>query len=170
LNDSASYALHKQIEAARLLRDDLADLIRDDPDFLTDAIEGETDLFEAIDRLVASIQEDAALIRGIGGVMADLKARKERIESRFDMKRTLIAKAMDLAEIKKRESPAGTVSLKRVPPCAIITDESAIPSRFWKAQAPKLDRAAVSHALRDEGIEVPGATLSNGAPTIAIRT
>jgi hypothetical protein len=86
------------------------------------------------------------------------------------MKRTLIAKAMELAEIKKREAPAGTVSLKRVPPCAIITDESAIPSRFWKAQAPKLDKAAVSHALRDEGVDIPGATLSNGTLTIAIRT
>lgn len=169
MNDSTSFRLHKEIEAAKILKADLSDLVRDDPDFLTSVIEGETSLLETIDALVFDIKSDEALVRGIGGAIADLKARKDKIENRSDMKRSLVAKAMELAEIKKREAPAGTVSLKRCPPTVILTDESLVPPRFWKRPAPTLDRAALGIALRAD-VAVPGATLGNGSLTISIRT
>lgn len=169
MSDSTSFRLHKEFEAAKLLKADLADLVRDDPEFLTSVIEGETSLLETIDALVMDIKTDEALVRGIGGAIADLKTRKDKIESRADMKRTLIAKAMELAEIKKREAPAGTVSLKQCPPKVIITDESSIPPSFWKKPAPVLDKFAVGMILR-LGQDVPGASLGNGSVTIAIRS
>jgi len=171
MNDSASFALHKQMEAARLLRADLADLVKDDPEFLRDSIEGETNLFECLDALVMSVTEDQALIRGIKGTIGEFQARMERIENRCDMKRSMIAKAMELAEVKKRESPAATVSLRKVPASVIVTDESTIPAKYWKqppAPPPKLDKKALADAL-DDGERIEGATLSNGSMTIQIR-
>jgi hypothetical protein len=97
--------------------------------------------------------------------------------------------------LRKRGTPAGTVSLKAVPPKAIIHEEAEIPARFWQPQAPKLslkdltealkareaalakplalaDPSARSEALRqvDETYSpIPGAALSNGGQTVQIR-
>jgi hypothetical protein len=53
-------------------------------------------------------------------------------------------------------------------PKAIILNEADIPSKFWKAQDPKLDRKAVLDALKAKEA-VAGAELSNGGETIQIR-
>ena len=52
------------------------------------------------------------------------------------------------------------------PRYATISDEVLIPAEYWSRPHP--DRTAIAKALR-EGIEVPGATLSNGgAPVLRI--
>jgi len=191
-----TFALHKQIEAAKLLREQLADITAGDPEFLRDMIEGETTLHEQIYALTASEREDRALLEGLKVLSSDLDARKRRIESRADTKRSLIALAMQVGDLPKIETPAGIVTRKAVPPKAIITEESLIPTRFWVASDPKVDRKALTDALkaraaalkeaseikdeseRAEAIErandkypgIPGAELSNGSETIQIRT
>jgi hypothetical protein len=50
----------------------------------------------------------------------------------------------------------------------VITDEHAIPQAFWRPQPPKLDRKAIGEALK-AGQAVPGAQLSNGGTTLAIK-
>ena len=68
---------------------------------------------------------------------------------------------MGQAEMRKMELPQATISLRAVPPKAEITDEALVPSKFWKAQDPKLDKKAVLDALKGKE-DVPGASLSNG--------
>jgi hypothetical protein len=75
---------------------------------------------------------------------------------------------MSTAGVKKLERPAATLSLRSVPPKAIITSEVELPSRFFVDQAPKLDKKAVLDALK-AGEKVAGAELSNGGETIALR-
>lgn len=190
------FSLIKQIEAAKILREQLADLAADDPEFLRDMIEGETSLHEQIAALVAKIAEDEILAKSIKAYRDDLAARQERIEERAEIRRALAAKAMEVGEIKKIEAPAGTVSVRPVPPKVIVSEEADIPSRFWKPSDPKLDRKALGDALkaraaalseaqeieddeeravameraRAEFPDIPGATLSNGSTTISIRS
>jgi len=64
--------------------------------------------------------------------------------------------------------PAIAQDAKPTPPKTIIADEALIPARFWKPSDPKLDRAAVSAALK-AGEIVPGATLGNGGFTLSVR-
>ena len=191
-----TFALHMQIEAAKLLHEQLADLVAGDPEFVRDMIEGETTLHEQIAALVASEREDRAIAEGVDRLMDRLKARKAQIEARADTKRTLITQAMVIGEIEAIETPAGRVTLKAVPPACIVTEEADIPTRFWKSPAPTLDKRALADALKaraaafsdaakiegpeernaalakaDEAHpEIPGATLSNGSRTIQIRT
>lgn len=193
---AAAYALSKQIEAAKILRDQIADIAAGDPEFVRDVIEGETDLHECIAALIASIVEDERLAQSIKSYQEDLQARRKRIEDRADLKRALVTTAMEAGELRKLEAPAGTVSLKPVPPKVIVSEEADIPSRFWKPAAPTLDRKTLGEelkaremALRElESIEdpeemeaarakvgaehppIPGATLSNGSMTISIRS
>ncbi len=191
-----TFALHMQIEAAKLLREQLADLVAGDPEFVRDMIEGETTLHEQIAALVASEREDRAIAEGTDRLMDRLKARKAQIESRADTKRTLITQAMVIGELSAIETPAGRVTLKAIPPACIVTEEADIPTRFWKSHAPTLDKKSLMEALKartaaladaakiedpeerntalakaDEAHpEIPGATLSNGSRTIQIRT
>ena len=191
-----AFKVAKQIEAARILREQIADIAAGDPDFIRDIIEGETDLHESIAALVASISEDEALAAGTKKLEGDLAERRKRMEARADTKRALVASAMDIGELRKIETPAGTVSLKPVPPKLVTTDEAAIPTRFWKQPDPVLDLKALTDELKDRqkaieyaaGLEdpeerknaiavaealsppIPGAELSNGSITISIRS
>lgn len=191
----AQFALSKQMEAAKILREQIADIAAGDTDFIRDTIEGETSLHEQISTLVASIAEDEALADGAKRLRDDIDGRRKRIEARADVKRSLVASAMEIGEIKKIETPAGTVSLKPMPPKVIVSEEAEIPSRYWKTGDPTLNRkalgddlktrfAALSEAAKIEDPEervkavtaadaahpaIPGATLSNGSTTISIR-
>jgi len=190
------FALAKQMEAARILRAQITDIAAGDADFIRDTIEGETNLHEQIAALVASIAEDEACADGIKVLQDNLSARKKRFEARAEIKRALVASAMEIGEIRKIEAPGGTVSLKPVPPKLLTPEEAEIPPRFWKTGEPTLDRKALGEALKArtaalaeaQKIEdpearadaiaaaeaahppIPGATLSNGSTTIAIRS
>jgi hypothetical protein len=158
----------KELEAARVLRAQIADLAGGDEDFVRDTLEGEVD-FEAIVRsLLASIGEDEAMVTGLKAYADELAGRKDRIEKRIAFKRTLIASALEIADRPKLELDVGTVSLTKVQPKAEITEEAEIPADFWKPQPPKLDKSKLTAALK-EGQSVPGAMLGNGGITCTIR-
>ena len=165
--NSPTFALSREIENARILREQIIAAAGDDPDFIRDGIEGETSLLEMIDRMVADDGEDDALIDAMKEYEAKIKTRRERIKNRKDLRRALLGTALELAELKKRETPSGTISVRNVPPSVIVTEEGDIPAQFWKAAAPTLDKKALLDFLKN-GNKVEGATLSNGSLTTSI--
>lgn len=191
-----TYALNKQMEAAKVLREQLAALAVDDPEFVRDTIEGETSLLEMIAIEVSAVAEDETLAKAIAERKSELDARQKRIEKRADLRRALIASAMEIGEVRKLETADGTVSLRPVPPKVVVSEEADIPAEFWKTGDPKLDRKALTEALKaraatlsdaqriddaDERAaaiaqavaahpEILGASLSNGSITISIRS
>lgn len=166
---TAAHELHSQIEAARVLLANYEDILGDDAVARADAVEGETDLREAIRQGLGRVVEIELLETGIKAIQDNLKARAARLGEQKENLRTALMVAMELAALKKLETPLGTIALQSVPPTVVITSEADIPSRFWKAQEPKLDRTALKSALK-EGEVVPGAQLDNGSLTVAIRT
>jgi hypothetical protein len=66
MNRDPRFALSQELEAKQLLLDQLRALVAEDPDFLTDLIEVETDLLELIAALEASILDDEALVERAG--------------------------------------------------------------------------------------------------------
>ena len=167
--DNTAHRLHTEIKAAEVLKATLQDIAGDDIDLMRDTIEGETSLRELIAKSCEHIVGDGALVNGISDAIKSLQARKDRIEKRIALTRTACLTAMQIAELKTLETPVGTLTRKSVPPSAIILDESQVPSNFWKAQDPRLDKKAVTDALK-AGQDVPGCQLSNGGETLAIRT
>jgi hypothetical protein len=73
MNRDPRFALSQELEAKQTLLDQLHALATDDPDFLTDVLEGETNLLELIAALDASIIDDETLVDGanprIGGLI-----------------------------------------------------------------------------------------------------
>lgn len=157
----------RDLEAAKILREQISDLAQGDEDFIRDTLEGETDLPAIVRSLLAGIGEDEAMAEGIDAYARDLATRKDRLTSRARLKRSLICTALEIAGRKTMETDVGTVTLSAVKPKALVTEEADIPAEFFKPQPPKLDQSALSAALR-EGRAIAGATLSNGGNTIRI--
>jgi hypothetical protein len=158
----------KALEAAKVLRAQIADLAGGDEDFIRDSLEGEVDFDQIVRTLVTSIGEDEAMVNGLKAYVADLNDCKDRIETRIGHKRTLITLALEIAGRVKLEVDVATISLTKIQPKALVTEEADIPAEFWKPQAPKLDKTALNTALRD-GRTVAGAVLDNGGSTCTIR-
>lgn len=158
----------REAEAVRALRESLAAMGHDDEALLTDSIEGETRLFEIVDSLLVEMTETRGLVGGVEAVIGELENRRLRLQRRLDSYRTVIEQAMMVAELEKIERPAATLSLTRRPPKVEITEEADIPVEFWKPSAPSLDKKALGAALKD-GRPIPGACLSNAAPTLTVR-
>jgi hypothetical protein len=157
-----------EAEAARALLANIRDVVKDDEDAAADAIEGETNLIEAITATVERLLLVESFEKAIDETIKKLQARKDRFANQGDLYRAALASAMGAAELKKVELACATLSRKPTPAKVVITEEADIPSAFWKPQPPRLDKKAVLDALKDKQA-VPGATLSNGGETLAIR-
>jgi hypothetical protein len=163
-----SHQLHRETEAAKALRANLADIIGNDEQCAADMIEAETDLNEAIDAAVRMLIDDLAAMNGLNEMIDLLVARKDRIEGRIGHYRTALATAMEQAGRKNVEHPAVTLSLRPSPPAVRVTDEAAVPSKFWEASAPRLNKRALLAALKDRET-VPGACLNNPGFSLTLR-
>lgn len=181
----------KEAQAVTAIRLGLAAIGEADDDaLLTDTIEGQTQLFEVVDIVLERMLSAEVMIEGIEAVEKKLSARKVRYEQRIKSDRALIEQAMTIADLTKIERATATLSLANRPPSLNITEESDIPAEFWKPGDPSLDRKGLTAALKarekalnalpedpDERAaaiaalspEIPGACLSNGAPSITIR-
>lgn len=164
---SVSHQLHQEIEAARVLLTNYRDVLGDDAQATADMVEGETNLHYVLNKAVGRIVEIDALAAGLDAALANLGARKQRLQEQKDNLRALLVVAMELAATKRLETPLATVSLKPVPPKVEIINEADVPSKYWKAQDPKLDKKALLDALKAKE-QVPGAVLGNGGATIQI--
>lgn len=169
-------SLVREFEAIAALKKTLADLGHgEDGDLLLDMAEGETGIMEMIDGLLAADLEDFGLETGIDAMIASLETRKGRVVKRQETRRMVIGQAMRLLEQTKIVRPAATISIGKKPRGLDITDETEIPTRFWKTGKPSLDKKALKEALEAELAkpvaereDIPGATLDNGGEVLRI--
>lgn len=160
--------LDNQIAALETLKASLGELAEGDPDLLLDMAEGETTLLEQIDRVITRIAELDTHADAVGEQIERLKGRKARFESMRDLLRGALAQSLTVLERKKLERPACTLSMADSAPQLVVTDESAIPARFWKKPDPVLDKVALRKALADKEA-VEGAVLNNAPPRLTMR-
>lgn len=180
----------KEAKAVQALRAGIPSL-GEDSALLHDTVEGETKLFEVIDALLTRMEDDRALVEGIDLVVKDLGERKARFAKRIETMRALIEQALLIADLSEPiERPVATIYLSKRAPKLVVSDEAAIPTDFWKSGDPVLDKKALTAALKaradalaavpTEGEaraaalaaiprDIPGASLSNGAPSLTIR-
>ncbi|MEQ8823799.1 MAG: siphovirus Gp157 family protein [Filomicrobium sp.] len=166
--NSVDAKISKETEAAKLILDAIADIVEDDEQAREDAIEGETDLKEVIQKALRDISECESMAVAIKDREDALKARRDRFKNRASILRSVVAKAMEDVEVKKMTFPEGTVSLRSVPPSLATQNEADIPSTYWEPQPPKLDRRRLLADLKN-GSDIPGVSLTNGGSTLSIK-
>lgn len=165
MTDPTANRLRRQADAARDLMQELSG---HDEDTRHDMAEGETDFFEAIDAALSEIDECAVIVAGCAAQIEAYRARQDKFKGRADRVRGLIEQAMVIADIPTIRRPQATLTVKATKPAPIVSDEAAIPAKFWKTQPPKLDKTAINAAVKD-GETVPGVTMTNGGTSLQIR-
>lgn len=164
--DDRAMELTREAEAARNL---LAEISAGDDEALAhDMIEGETSLLEAIDRAIDEIDDCDVTIAGCKEKEAQLAERRKRAENRQERLRGLIEQAMLICDLRTAKRPTATLTVRDVPPKAIVADEAAIPARFWRQPDPVLDKKAINEAVKN-GEDIPGVSMSNGTTSLTIR-
>lgn len=144
--------LERDMVAAQILRRQLEECYGDeeaDAQLLRDMIEGETGLFEAVDRVLGQIAFDQATIEGIKRFETTVAARKKRLEGRVETLRTLLLNALDIVGDRTMERPLATITAKPVAPSLTVTDEARIPTVYFKTKDPELDRKKLTDALKE---------------------
>jgi hypothetical protein len=193
--DVREATIRTETEAAKALLAGMRETIgEEDMALLADTLEGETNLFEAIDTALAEIDETDVLISGLKEKEAQFNKRRRSMEERVRRFRSLIEQAMAITDMLKLRRPAATLTLRKLPPDVVVTTEADIPSEFFVPQPPpppKLDKSALREALRqrEKQIEmaasleddderakalaavpaIPGAVLNNGSFSLQIR-
>jgi hypothetical protein len=158
--------LRHATESARALLKTYEEIIGDDAEVAAATVEGETNLHDVIARAAGRVVELNSLIDGTDALRLKIVARINRLEKQKEHLKTLIAAAMEIAEVRKLELPICTLSIRATPPAVVVTDESAVPSDYWSPQPPKLDKRRLLADLKQTGAPIPGAQLSNGGSTL----
>ncbi len=170
----------RELVAAEALKAQLRDILGADDgegggldaQTLRDTIEGETNLLELMQAVIAQIGEDAAAADGIKAYIGRLTARKSRLDNRIETLRTMLANALEmiggeshkvtaeaLARLLAERAMAAlakgrldvaiaTVSLKAVPPKLVIADEAQVPAAYFRQPDPEIDKAALTADLK----------------------
>ncbi|QEL19317.1 siphovirus Gp157 family protein [Limnoglobus roseus] len=99
----------------------------------------------------------------------ELQSRKQRLLHSAEALRTIVLQCMDIRSEKTIPSPCLTLSVSSKKPDIVVTDESALPSRFFIPQPPKLDKKAVREAVLQDGEVLEGVSLGNGTISLTIR-
>lgn len=139
----------------------------DDAELVADAIEGETNLLEAIGAALDEIDECDAIEIGCKAKSVEFSTRAANAAARRERIRAAIEQAMVLTEQPSLRLVSATVSVARRPPGLVISNEADIPARFWSPEPPKLDRKALLAALKAKQT-IPGAGLDNGSVSLSV--
>lgn len=145
----------------------LHDELADDERAYLDTLEGETDLYEWVRRLLDRIEEDEGDQAKLAEQIADRTLRKNRAGERVKSHRSAIQALLECAKLDKLVLPEATVSVRDVPPKAIVSNEDEVPEALCRIKRSP-DMAAIK-AEMEAGRAVPGVTLDNGATSLTIR-
>jgi hypothetical protein len=158
-------AIHYRNIRDRILAEDP----RIDEQALADTVEGLTDLHEIIAAIVRAALTDEALATGLKGRIAEMQDRLERLQDCAAKRRQIAKDVMVELDLKKITAPDFTVSIRPGIPALLVLDEAAVPSIYWEARGPRLNRQELLNELKD-GAEVSGVALSNPEPVLSVRT
>ena len=161
--------IHADLPLIARVAEQIREMLGDDydDDAFLDTLDGETDAADILDRVVAKMQDAEALADAIRGQIAELTARRQRIDARAEAMRATLLTIIDAMGMTKVERPRATISRRAGLLSVRITDETAIPTQLCKVvQSP--DKAAIKKQLQ-AGEAVPGATLEAGPDGVTVR-
>jgi hypothetical protein len=158
-----THIVARQINNLLLLYPELAE----DETLRADSIEAETETIDVLRKIEQARRDAAAMAGAIATSIADLELRQKRFERREQAMRELAFRLMQIADLRKLEMPEATYSVRVVPPSVLITDEFALPDEAC-VLVRKPNKTEIKRLLQSG--PVAGATMTNGAMTLSIRT
>jgi Siphovirus Gp157 len=140
-----------------------------DEQTLADTVEGLTEVHEILTAVIRAAISDQALANGLDGRIAEMQARRNRLQDRAAKRRQIAKDVMVELDLKKITAPDLTASIRPGTPALMVIDEAAVPSIYWEPREPRLNRQELANELK-QGAEITGVTLSNPEPVLSVRT
>ena len=130
-----------QLTFATITYSTIRDRIREqdpqiDEQTLADTIEGLTDLHEILTAVIRAALADQALATGLEGRIAEMQARRDRLQDRATKRRQIAKDVMVELDLKKLTAPDFTASIRPGIPALMVIDEAAVPSIYWEPREP----------------------------------
>lgn len=165
---SAVETLRHEGQQAAALAQRIREMCGDDHEAFTDTLDGETDAIEAARSVVRWIAELEANGEAMKALAKDYAARGSLLDERARSARTALLHFMTDLGAKKLPLPEATLSVVAGRP-QLIGDVSPdeLPDTLVRIKR-EPDRGAIKDTLLS-GADVPGFSLSNGAPSLQIR-
>lgn len=166
----ASIAVHGNpslplIEAvAEELRGILGD---DDSDAFWDSLDGETNVLDVLDALLAQLDEAEAFEAAAKQMAERYALRAKRMDEKQAGIKRVLGSILDATGQRKVARPLATVSRTRPHVSVLITDPESVPSQLCRVTRSP-DKTAIKAQI-EAGETVPGAELQAGAPGVAVR-
>lgn len=168
MNAPVRIPLHQEMAVASQVAAALiaAGIEPDDPDF-AELMASETDVLERLRRILRAARHTEAQSKALGEIQSEMRERKARLDKRAESLRGVVLQALGELGLKKLEAPDFSASVGAPKPSVLITDEAALPDDVCAFKRVP-SKTAIAAALA-EG-PVPGASMSNGTPSLTIRT
>jgi hypothetical protein len=164
------YQIQQALAAAKTVIDSLvaSDLtLAEDTALLADVLDGETDVYDIVRRLVRVSIEADSFGEAVEQRIADLNVRKQRFKARYEASRAAVVGMLSALGQKRVDDPEFTATLGLGPRRVIIT--GPVPAKFQRPVEPEPDKLAIKAEIQAGG-EVENAALSNGSPTLTVHT
>lgn len=139
----------------------------DDPEWLNDTLEGETDFHAIMTRLVDERQEADSMVAAVKERAKNLAERQARFATKSSKISEIMLGLMQSAGLKNLPLPEATIAVRDGVQSVQIVDENLLTGTYLRTKT-EPDKTAIKEALK-AGQEVPGATLSNGGPSIQVK-
>lgn len=136
----------------------------DDVNLLADTLEGETELYEIVGKLLGKIEDANGDVNALKDQIANRTERKGRAEGRIKAIRETICQLMDVARLDKLTLPEATLSRRIVAPKTIVQNADLVPDEYCTFTR-KPDMAAIKAANEN----VAGTALDNGGVSLTVR-
>lgn len=168
---SSDLALWQIATEHRALAERLLDLDLDEQTVL-DTLESETGaLDEKATNVVAFARSLDALADAIKAEEQRLAQRRRAVEARGERLRRYVRDAMQLAGVTRIDGPRFALSLRAGAERVVIDHVEQLPAGYLRMPPPpppEPDKPTIAAALK-AGMDVPGARLERGAPTLLVR-
>ena len=145
-----------------------------DDDAIIDTAEGETDLTGLLIRMVRTVRQRAAEAEVCAKQIAALTERKRRHTDAADKLRALVAEAMIETGLKRLSPGDFTASVTMTKAKPEIVNEEDLPG-FYTQAVVRPDKTAINDEFarcqaENAPFYIPGVTISNGRPSLTVRT
>lgn len=169
-----AYALERVVGDAmrtlETLRTEHGLVLDSEEDVLTALAEEGVDVGTIIKALTRAALDSKAMGAAADLRIADLKQRRERFARHEQTYRATVQQVLEALALKKFAAEDFSLSLSAGQSKVVIVDEAALPEMMMKVTITRApDKAMIKGAL-DAGIEVAGASMSNGAAVLTVRS
>lgn len=141
-----------------------------EPELIADTLDGiEWELEAKVEQIIAVCKNEQAYADALKEESKNLSERAKETENRIASMKDYIARSLETAGKKSLKAGIHQVSVRAPSKSVEITDSSAIPPEFVEYDTViKPDKLAIKHQI-EAGIDVPGALIKLGKPSLIIK-